>query len=72
MEVKDLVGVAVAHRMFGKGIVEDAHDNYIEVFFSQKALRKVNFPIHPVFRDILHFWKKRRKQMWKQTLSYGE
>ena len=34
MEVKDLVGVAVAHRMFGKGIVEDAHDNYIEVFFS--------------------------------------
>ena len=31
MEIKYLIGAAVAHKMFGQGIVEDAHDNYIEV-----------------------------------------
>lgn len=54
MEIKDLIGAAVTHRMFGQGIVEEAHDNYIEVFFSQKG-KKRNFPIHPVFRDSLNF-----------------
>ena len=30
MEIKDLVGAVVAHKIFGQGIVEDAHDNYLE------------------------------------------
>ena len=46
MEIKDLIGAVVAHKIFGQGIVEDAHDNYIEVFFSQKGKKsKLDFPI---------------------------
>ena len=52
MEIKDLIGVAVAHKIFGQGIVEDAHDNYIEVFFSQKR-KKSKFSYPSCFQEFL-------------------
>ena len=60
MEVKDLVGVAVAHRMFGQGIVEDAHDNYIEVFFSQKG-KKSKFSYPSCFQGYLTLLEEEKK-----------
>lgn len=54
MEIKDLIGASVEHKIFGQGIVEKAHDNYIEVFFPQKG-KKSKFSYYPVFRDSLNF-----------------
>lgn len=52
MEIKDLIGVAVAHKIFGQGIVEDAHNNYIEVFFLQKG-KKSKFSYPSCFQEFL-------------------
>jgi len=52
MERKDLIGTAVMHKIFGQGIVEDAYDNYIEVFFSQKG-KKSKFSYPSCFQGFL-------------------
>lgn len=45
MEIKDLIGVAVEHKMFGQGIVEEAYDKYVEVRFTQKNKKcKFSYP----------------------------
>ena len=51
MEIKDLIGVAVKHKMYGQGVVEDAHDNYIEVIFQQKG-KKSKFFLSILFSGI--------------------
>jgi len=60
MEIKDLVGAAVAHKIFGQGIVEDAHDNYIEVFFSQKG-KKSKFSYPSCFQGFLTLLEEEKK-----------
>ena len=60
MENKDLVGVAVVHKMFGQGIVEDAHDNYIEVFFSQNG-KKSKFSYPSCFQGFLELLAEEKK-----------
>lgn len=45
MEIKDLVGVAVEHKMYGHGIVENVYDKYIEVMFIQRNKKcKFSYP----------------------------
>ena len=53
MEIKDLIGAAVAHKIFGQGVVESAWDNYIEVTFI-KILKDVNFLIHLASKSFLN------------------
>ena len=60
MEIKDLIGAAVTHRMFGQGIVEEAHDNYIEVFFSQKG-KKSKFSYPSCFQGYLTLLEEEKK-----------
>jgi len=60
MENKDLVGVAVVHKMFGQGIVEDTHDNYIEVFFSKNG-KKSKFSYPSCFQGFLELLAEEKK-----------
>lgn len=60
MEIKDLIGAAVTHRMFGQGIVEEAHDNYIEVFFPQKG-KKSKFFYPSCFQGFLELLTDEKK-----------
>lgn len=60
MEIKDLIGVAVAHKIYGQGIVEDTHDNYIEVFFSQKG-KKSKFSYPSCFQGFLKLVTNEKK-----------
>lgn len=60
MEIKDLIGVAVRHKMFGQGMVEDAHENYIEVFFSEKG-KKSKFSYPSYFQGFLELVTDERK-----------
>ena len=60
MEIKELIGAAVTHKIFGQGIVEDAHDNYIEVFFSQKG-KKSKFSYPSCFQGFLTLLEEEKK-----------
>lgn len=60
MEIKDLIGSSVVHKMFGQGIVEDGHDNYIEVFFSQKGKKSI-FSYPSCFQGFLELLTEEKK-----------
>ena len=60
MEIKELIGETVVHKIFGQGIVEDAHDNYIEVFFSQKG-KKSKFSYPSCFQGYLTLLEEEKK-----------
>ena len=60
MEIKDLIGAAVTHKIFGQGIVEDAHDNYIEVFFSKRG-KKSKFSYPSCFQGFLSLLAEEKK-----------
>ena len=60
MEIKDLIGATVTHKIFGQGIVEDAPDNYIEVFFSQKG-KKSKFSYPSCFQGFLELLTEEKK-----------
>ena len=60
MDIKDLIGVAVKHKIFGQGVVEDAHENYIEVIFQQKG-KKSKFSYPSCFQGFLELIADERK-----------
>ena len=60
MEIKELISAAVVHKIFGQGIVEEAHDNYIEVFFSQKG-KKSKFSYPSCFQGFLTLLEEEKK-----------
>lgn len=60
MDIKDLIGVAVKHKIFGQGVVEDTHENYIEVIFQQKG-KKSKFSYPSCFQGFLELIADERK-----------
>jgi len=44
MEVKELIGTEVFHKVFGTGFIEDAHDNYIQVLFQSEKRSNFSYP----------------------------
>lgn len=52
MEIKDLIGARVVHKLFGEGIIENAHDRYLEVAFLEKN-KKSRFSYPSCFNGFL-------------------
>ena len=68
MEIKDLVGVAVEHKIYGHGIVENVYDKYIEVMFIQRN-KNCKFSYPSCFDGYLNLLTDEKKAIVEADLA---